>query len=255
MVQVTVHAPPLPIPYGTHHSKFFILKYATGVRVVIHTANLIFCDCNNKTQGLYCQDFPLLPTGSADGGSSAAAAAAAQRPPGADFGAALLQYVRRLELPAEAAAAVEAALSTADFSAARVALVPSAPGRHRGAALTQFGHMRARVILARHSFPSTFRKAPLACQFSSLGSLTQPWLEREFALSMSAGRVLSPTGAPLPPNRVSLSVSLSLSLCIPSPNMYPLTMRRLPVMAGRVSASTAASVTLPQPHGTVLVWC
>eukprot|EP00892_Ulva_mutabilis_P008980 jgi/Ulvmu1/6454/UM003_0084.1 len=180
-VQVTVHAPPLPIPYGTHHSKFFILKYTTGVRVIIHTANLIFCDCNNKTQGLYYQDFPLLP---AAGGGAAAA----------DFGATLLQYIRRLALPAEVHAAVHAAVSAADYGSARVALVPSVPGRHTGAALTQFGHMRVHTVLARHAFPATFCKAPIACQFSSLGSLTQPWLEREFATSLSAGRVLSATG-------------------------------------------------------------
>lgn len=50
----TVHAPRLP-PYGTHHSKFFIIQYKRGLRVIIHTANLISIDCNNKTQGAYMQ--------------------------------------------------------------------------------------------------------------------------------------------------------------------------------------------------------
>ncbi len=58
------HQPPLPIAYGTHHSKAFLLQYASGMRVVVHTANYIYADCNNKSQGLYCQDFPLKGPGS-----------------------------------------------------------------------------------------------------------------------------------------------------------------------------------------------
>ena len=50
----TVFSPKVP-PFGTHHSKFFILQYDRGLRVVIHTANLIYIDCNNKTQGAYVQ--------------------------------------------------------------------------------------------------------------------------------------------------------------------------------------------------------
>lgn len=52
------HKPALPISYGTHHSKAMLLVYSTGVRVVVHTANLIYVDWNNKTQGLWMQDFP-----------------------------------------------------------------------------------------------------------------------------------------------------------------------------------------------------
>ena len=34
------------------------MEYETGLRVVIHTANLIYCDNNYKSQGLWVQDFP-----------------------------------------------------------------------------------------------------------------------------------------------------------------------------------------------------
>ena len=34
------------------------LVYPRGVRVIVHTANLIFVDWNNKSQGLWMQDFP-----------------------------------------------------------------------------------------------------------------------------------------------------------------------------------------------------
>jgi tyrosyl-DNA phosphodiesterase 1 len=35
-----------------------LLVYLQGIRVVVHTANLIHVDWNNKTQGLWMQDFP-----------------------------------------------------------------------------------------------------------------------------------------------------------------------------------------------------
>ncbi len=28
----------------------FVVEYDTGLRVIVHTANLIYCDCNNKSQ-------------------------------------------------------------------------------------------------------------------------------------------------------------------------------------------------------------
>ena len=53
-----ITAPPKPQPWGTHHTKLFLVHYGTGVRVIVHTANLIYGDCNNKTQGIWWQDFP-----------------------------------------------------------------------------------------------------------------------------------------------------------------------------------------------------
>ncbi|KAL6992720.1 hypothetical protein U1Q18_010834 [Sarracenia purpurea var. burkii] len=53
-----LHKPPLPISYGTHHSKAMLLVYPRGVRIIVHTANLIHVDWNNKSQGLWMQDFP-----------------------------------------------------------------------------------------------------------------------------------------------------------------------------------------------------
>lgn len=56
----TVHAPPLRDQWGVHHSKAFLVQYERGVRVIVMTANLIYQDCNLKTQGLWYQDFPRL---------------------------------------------------------------------------------------------------------------------------------------------------------------------------------------------------
>merc|ERR1712018_677943 len=43
----------LDIPYGTHHTKMMLLCYENGMRVVIHTANLVEKDWFQKTQGMW----------------------------------------------------------------------------------------------------------------------------------------------------------------------------------------------------------
>ena len=55
---LSVMSPKACLCSGTHHSKAFIIEHETGLRVVIHTANLIYCDNNYKSQGLWVQDFP-----------------------------------------------------------------------------------------------------------------------------------------------------------------------------------------------------
>ncbi|KAM0036624.1 putative phosphodiesterase I [Helianthus debilis subsp. tardiflorus] len=62
-----LHKPPLPIAWGTHHSKAMFLVYPQGVRIIVHTTNLIYVDWNNKSQGLWMQDFPWKHDGSDKG--------------------------------------------------------------------------------------------------------------------------------------------------------------------------------------------
>jgi hypothetical protein len=58
--EVCCHSPECE-GWGVHHTKAFVLAYADGgVRVVVHTANLLFGDCNSKTQGLWWQVRQLL---------------------------------------------------------------------------------------------------------------------------------------------------------------------------------------------------
>ena len=194
-MQVQSHSPPLPIPYGTHHSKFFLLFYSHGVRVVIHTANLVFSDCNNKTQGIFFQDFPFNKAGKSSraarqSNASESSCVHTDSSVHTDFHSHLITYVRALRLPAEAFTDIERQLNRCDFSSARVALVPSIPGRHDRSIFNRFGHMRLRTILGKHSFPMRFSSSPVCCQFSSMGSLTQDWLQSEFLASLSAGKAV-----------------------------------------------------------------
>jgi len=46
------------IPYGCHHTKLFLIGYASGrLRVVLHTTNLRHADVHWKCQGAFLQDF------------------------------------------------------------------------------------------------------------------------------------------------------------------------------------------------------
>ncbi|KAK2374515.1 beta-galactosidase [Trifolium repens] len=63
-----LHKPPWPISFGTHHSKAMFLVYPRGVRIIVHTAK-IYVDWNNKSQGLWMQDFPWTEQNSLSMGS------------------------------------------------------------------------------------------------------------------------------------------------------------------------------------------
>lgn len=123
---VTVVAPPLPIPYGTHHTKMFVAVYPDKVRVAVFTANFISIDWNNKTQGVWHQDFGLKVLQDDDEDDSKPASDHSMQP---DFEADLVAYLSTLGAPVSDFCRE---LRRFDFSTARVALVPSVPGAHRG---------------------------------------------------------------------------------------------------------------------------
>jgi tyrosyl-DNA phosphodiesterase 1 len=185
VAQVSLHRPRTE-QWGTHHTKAFVLVYERGVRVIVHTANLIFIDCNDKTQAIWWQDFPRTsghdkPSQSPEKGN--------------DFGATLIRYLRALKLPRAEWEALHAALDSVDFSGARVALVPSTPGRHFGTDMADQGHLRVRALLQKAEFSGRFRGTPIVCQCSSLGSLSEKWLS-DLQQSFAAGQCESagPTG-------------------------------------------------------------
>ncbi|KAK1375167.1 Tyrosyl-DNA phosphodiesterase 1 [Heracleum sosnowskyi] len=175
-----LHKPPLPISYGTHHSKAMLLVYPQGVRIIVHTANLIYVDWNNKSQGLWMQDFPWKNSDASNRGSG--------------FENDLVDYLTALKLPEFSVSlpglgncSINASFFRRfDYSSATVRLIASVPGYHSGSSLKKWGHMKLRTVLQESTFDQQFRKAPLVYQFSSLGSLDEKWMT-ELALSMSSG--------------------------------------------------------------------
>ncbi|XP_031129904.1 tyrosyl-DNA phosphodiesterase 1 [Ipomoea triloba] len=181
LVNWILHKPALPISYGTHHSKAMFLVYPKGVRIVVHTANLIHVDWNNKSQGLWMQDFPWKD----------------QKCPSMECGFErdLIDYLSILKWP-EFTANIPALgncninssfFKKFNYSSAGVRLIASVPGYHSGPSLKKWGHMKLRTVLQECTFSKEFQKSPLVYQFSSLGSLDEKWMT-EFAFSLSAGK-------------------------------------------------------------------
>ncbi|KAJ7946245.1 Tyrosyl-DNA phosphodiesterase 1 [Quillaja saponaria] len=175
-----LHKPPLPISFGTHHSKAMLLVYPRGVRVIIHTANLIYVDWNNKSQGLWMQDFPWKDQNGPSKGSG--------------FENDLIDYLSTLKwpdfsvkLPAHGSFNINPSFfKKFDYSNATVRLIASVPGYHTGTNMKKWGHMKIRSVLQECVFDKEFTKSPLIYQFSSLGSLDEKWMA-ELASSMSSG--------------------------------------------------------------------
>ncbi|KAJ6767289.1 TYROSYL-DNA PHOSPHODIESTERASE 1 [Salix purpurea] len=174
-----LHKPRLPISFGTHHSKAMFLVYPRGVRVIVHTANLIFVDWNNKSQGLWMQDFPWKEE---------------EPGKGCGFENDLVDYLSMLKwpefivkLPNLGSISINASFfKKFDYSNAVVRLISSVPGYHTGANLRKWGHMKLRSVLQECTFDNEFKRSPLVYQFSSLGSLDEKWMT-ELASSMSSG--------------------------------------------------------------------
>nr|XP_012568966.1 tyrosyl-DNA phosphodiesterase 1 isoform X1 [Cicer arietinum] len=175
-----LHKPPLPISFGTHHSKAMFLVYPRGIRIIVHTANLIYVDWNNKSQGLWMQDFPWKDQNSLSKGSG--------------FENDLVEYLSALkwpEFPVNLPSLGNFSICPSffkkfDYSDATVRLIASVPGYHSGNGLKKWGHMKLRSVLQECTFDKEFKKSPLVYQFSSLGSLDEKWMV-ELASSMSAG--------------------------------------------------------------------
>lgn len=160
-----LHKPPRPISYGTHHSKAMFLVYPRGLRVVIHTSNYIYVDWNNKSQGLWMQDFPWKDQNNQGRGCA--------------FENDLIDYLSALKLP-------EFSVDLPAIGNVKVRLIASVPGYHNGQNLKKWGHMKLRTILQESNFAKEFQHSPLVYQFSSLGSLDEKWMG-ELASSLSSG--------------------------------------------------------------------
>ncbi|KAL0363254.1 UNVERIFIED_CONTAM: Tyrosyl-DNA phosphodiesterase 1 [Sesamum calycinum] len=187
-----LHKPPLPISYGTHHSKAMLLVYPRGLRVIIHTANLIYVDWNNKTQGLWMQDFPWKDQNSTSKGCGFENDLI-------DYLGALKWHEFNVKLPPLGSFSINPYFfKKFDYSSAVVRLIASVPGYHSGSSLRKWGHMKLRSVLQDCTFEKQFETCPLVYQFSSLGSLDEKWMA-ELASSMSAG--MTEDKSPLGPGK------------------------------------------------------
>jgi tyrosyl-DNA phosphodiesterase-1 len=163
--------------YGTHHSKMILLFYESGLRVCIGTANLLQGDYENKAQGFYIQDFPLLySTVAPSSAPQAASASAVLRSVVGKFGQSLCNYLKEVKAKSKLASKILAEevvkkLDQYDFSSAEVELIASVPGRH-AVNRCQWGHIRVRDIMRQRPVHRGEGRSfdNLILQCSSLGS-------------------------------------------------------------------------------------
>jgi tyrosyl-DNA phosphodiesterase-1 len=172
----------LPLPFGKHHSKMMLLLYDEGMRVIIHTANLIPQDWDQKTQGVWMS--PMFPKSTKS----------------SQFQVDLLAYLSSYDR--SALDVWRRHVSSHDMSEANVHLIASVPGRHLASNINQWGHMKLRRVLRQSIVvPSDW---PVVAQFSSIGSLghhPHQWLTGEFLTSLSS--TIAPS-SPEPENQLQL---------------------------------------------------
>ncbi|XP_023575469.1 tyrosyl-DNA phosphodiesterase 1 isoform X2 [Octodon degus] len=169
----------LDIAFGTHHTKMMLLLYEEGLRVVIHTSNIIREDWYQKTQGIWLSPlYPRIDPGSHRSGESET-----------HFKADLISYLRAYNAPP-----LKEWIDTIqehDLSETDVYLVGSTPGRFQGSQKDNWGHFRLRKLLREHCAPLPVAECwPLVGQFSSIGSLgadESKWLCSEFKESLLTG--------------------------------------------------------------------
>ncbi|KAL0485679.1 TDP1 [Acrasis kona] len=160
------------------HAKLMLLEFPRFLRVVISSANLTPSDWQDYTQCIWVQDFPKLKNDQMFQGNA--------------FQKDLCKFWSRLtcELPHEW-------LMRYDFSDAKVDLVPSVPGCHKGSAKSQYGHMCLRSLV-RNNITSqqaqVLKNNDLYIQTSSVGALYTRWLS-EFTKSCNVDYVPSPSSS------------------------------------------------------------
>lgn len=180
---------PLDFAFGTHHTKMMLLLYDDGLRVVIHTANLVDNDWDQKTQGVWISPlFPKLAAKGIETGDSST-----------NFKRDLIEY-----LSAYRQRSLEEWISIvrqSDMSSAKVVLIGSVPGRHIGEKISHFGHFKLRKALQNYGpEASTVSDWSVVGQFSSVGSLgasSDAWLTSEWLTSLSSVQGFSSAKAKL----------------------------------------------------------
>ncbi|XP_065541930.1 tyrosyl-DNA phosphodiesterase 1 isoform X2 [Lathamus discolor] len=172
----------LDIAFGTHHTKMMLLLYEEGLRVVIHTSNLIADDWHQKTQGIWLS--PLYPRLSQGTSGSAGESET-------NFKSDLISYLMAYNSPT--LKEWIDLIQEHDLSETRVYLLGSTPGRYQGSDKEKWGHLRLRKLLKEHALSIPAQESwPVVGQFSSIGSMGadgSKWLCSEFQESLvAAGR-------------------------------------------------------------------
>ena len=141
-----------------------ILYKNEGIRIVIGTANMIQQDWHYKTNAHYVQDFPFKSD--------------IEKQSPSEFESSLIDYCNHIKGMSNRTLMDFSFLNRYDFSSAKVLLIPSVPGYHRGDSMYKFGHQRLSKLLS--SYNMRVDADELVVNISSFGSLKEKWLIDEF---------------------------------------------------------------------------
>lgn len=166
----------LPYTFGTHHSKLMILIYEEGIRIIIHTGNLIEDDWKFKVQTLWISPkFKKIPKRDSKMSENINDDQL--------FKIDLINYLRKYGI--KKVTDLANYLSHYDMSNANVYFIGSIPGKHK-INEQSFGHIELMKYISRH-FKEISMDDILICQVSSIGSLgktEKEWLSDEFLTSL-----------------------------------------------------------------------
>lgn len=163
---------------GSCHSKILVLIYATFLRVVITSCNMMDVDTELNDNHWYIHDVPKL---------------SARKNSTYIFETELLAHLQALGTPQEF---IDSIQGQYDYSAVKVRLVTSVPGVHSGAKAEDYGLLRLRRVvvdlglkLARAKSKDQLRLEVCA---ASIGNLNAKWLDGFFDCAIGRGFVEVP---------------------------------------------------------------
>ena len=201
--------------YGCHHTKMMLVGYSSGrMRLNIHTSNLDHEDIHHKCQAAFIQDF--MPKSEDQLNAFVTS----------NFEETLITYLESYSFLTKlvwknntSASTLVSYLQTYDYSTAVGVLIPSIPGYHKFSGNSNreiYGYLKVKQAIrdncvrggSIHSDRDEGREqksneddnsndlcsSPIVCQFSSMGSLSVPYLDK-VATAWNAAGELSPSSS------------------------------------------------------------
>ena len=196
--------------YGCHHTKMMLVGYSSGrIRLNIHTSNLEHQDIHHKCQAAFIQDF--MPKSEDQLNSFVTS----------NFEETLITYLESYSFLTKlvwkqntAASTLVSHLQMYDYSAAVGVLIPSIPGYHKFSRSNReiYGYLKVKQAIRDNCVregsdrdeaggksngdddnndENDLCSSPIVCQFSSMGSLSVPYLDK-VATAWNAAGELSP---------------------------------------------------------------
>ncbi|VDP12462.1 unnamed protein product [Heligmosomoides polygyrus] len=183
LANVSVLGAPLPIPFGTHHTKLSIFDCESDLHVIVSTANLIEMwfliisvshqmHCSRHPMEVHTVRFFIFSTTSTS-----------------EFASDLCAYLSNYHL--DGVNFWIDRIRNCDFSEVSDRLVFSVPGYHPSDRMDKFGHLSLARLLRDRTVPDPGTRRLLLAQCSSIGSLgdrKEAWLFSQFLRSLQGGK-------------------------------------------------------------------